>query len=77
MNESELRAYVVNSFDQLWKYPAGEQVFSQFTDRTYVCITSKQINFWDDEGKLTRCAHDAETRARYELLLNRTGNAAE
>jgi hypothetical protein len=68
MLPSEIRAYVTGSFSAMWQYPVGEQLFSTLAgDRDYVCMTAQAINFWRG-GKLSACAHDAETRARYDLL---------
>jgi hypothetical protein len=69
---SEIRAYVSNSFEEMWQYPAREQLFSECADGGYVCMTSGAINMWR-EGKLSSCAHNAETRARYNSLLQRGG----
>jgi len=68
---SEIRTYVSNSFEEMWQYPAGEQLFSEFADGGYVCMTSQAINMWRD-GKLSSRAHNAETRARYNSLLQRS-----
>ena len=69
---SEVRGYVLNSIPKMWQRPAGEQIFSEFADgRTYVCMTSKAINFWH-EGRLTRSKHTADTKVCYEILLRRT-----
>ena len=71
MQESELRKYVARSIDQTWGYPLGRQVFSQFVNGEYICMTDKGINFWE-AGKLTLiCRHDAETQARYAQLMQR------
>jgi len=68
---SEVRGYVLNSFLEMWQKPAGKQIFSEFADgKSYVCMTSKAINFWH-EGQLTSCNYSVDTKARYDLILQR------
>jgi hypothetical protein len=76
MQESDLRAYALESGDANWQYPKGRDIFSHFTNGDYVCLTYKGINFWH-EGKLElSIEHDAETQARYESLLQRQPKGA-
>lgn len=76
MQELDLRAYVLESSDGNWQYPAGRDILSNLTNGDYVCLTYKGINFWH-EGKLElSIAHDARTQARYESLLQRKPKGA-
>jgi hypothetical protein len=69
IKRSEVRGYVLNSVPAMWQKPTGQQIFSEWAgSRSSACMTGKAINFWH-EGQLTTCKHTAETKRRYELLL--------
>ncbi len=67
---SEVRAYVLRLSAERWQEPVCEQIFSAFSDgRPHVCMTRKGINYFWHDGQLTSCGHTAETKERYNLLL--------
>jgi len=69
--ELAIRRCVLDSPDQCWQFPVGEQIFSQLdNDDGYICLTRFAINFSRDGG-LDSCAHIPETEARYQALLKR------
>ena len=68
--ELEIRRYVLGTPDECWRFPTGGQVFSQFGDDGYICLTRFAINFSRDGG-LHSCTHTPETLARYQDLLRR------
>lgn len=70
MQESDLRNFVLNGADAKWGYPEGRDISSHFASG-YVCISDEGINFWREGNLKLRIGHDAETRARYEFLLQR------
>lgn len=68
MLPTEMRAYISNSFVEMWQHPVGEKLTSLLDDRNYAWMTSEGINFRRD-GVLSRCSHSEETLARYKALL--------
>jgi hypothetical protein len=72
--ELAIRRYVLDSPDQCWQFPVGEQIFSRLDDKDgYICLTGFAINFSRDGG-LDSCTHTLETQARYQTLLKRKEN---
>jgi hypothetical protein len=70
MNESEIRKFISTASDGCWQL-LGHQVISRFSDGQYVCLTSKGINLWLNEG-LSSYAHDPETLVRFNQILGRS-----
>jgi hypothetical protein len=70
--ESEIRAHVLGTEEECWRFEPEEQFSAPFGSDGYVCITRYDIKFSRDLG-LSSCTHTAETEARFEKLLKHKG----